>query len=101
MNLFVYGTLKSNDIFKHVTGHNANYKSAILFGYNQISELSIKKANKEDYVSGMVIDNLTERDLSLIDYYEGIDRLYKRKKVEVKVEGGQKIVSWVYLPQNI
>lgn len=98
MNLFVYGTLKHKEIFKELTGHDSASKSAILSGYKQISELKIIEADNSDYVLGLLIDNVTEKDLEAIDHYESLNMLYLRKKVQIKTDNGQNIYSWVYIP---
>ena len=100
MNLFVYGTLKDNELFKVITGHKSTYKPAILYGYTQTSQLKIKKTLNSDSVSGFLIKNITEEDLRAIDHYESLNRLYSRKKVQIKTAERENVDSWVYVPLN-
>ena len=98
MNLFVYGTLKDKELFERITGHDASYKPAILYGYLQISHMIIQKAEKSDFVSGILIENISNSDLEYLDHYEALNKLYLRKKVEVITNDNKMVVSWVYIP---
>jgi gamma-glutamylcyclotransferase (GGCT)/AIG2-like uncharacterized protein YtfP len=44
----------------------------------------------------VIIYNLPDSDLKLLDYYEGYPMKYKRKKVNVTLRNGKKVIAWIY-----
>ena len=86
MKLFVYGTLTFDEILSNLLGKKHESIPALLENYK------IKKFYNAEYpgiitdikssVSGKIIFDIDEKDISILDAYEGI--MYKRSLLKVK-----------------
>lgn len=90
MNLFVYGTLISEHNQKIVTGKVFPRDRAILKNYRKVMSAEcfpfiIPYRGTE--VEGYILYSIDENSLNRMDRYEAEGDLYKRKSVEVYVDG--------------
>ena len=86
MKLFVYGTLTFDEILSNLLGKKHESIPALLENYK------IKKFYNAEYpgiiadikssVSGKIIFDIDEKDISILDAYEGV--MYKRSILKVK-----------------
>jgi gamma-glutamylcyclotransferase (GGCT)/AIG2-like uncharacterized protein YtfP len=98
-NLFVYGTLLSNKIWKSIVNREYSSDSAVLKGYAR------KKVKGKNYpglieqdgsvVEGKIYYDISEEDFRKLDAYEGEE--YARTKVSVQLSSGKSIESFTYL----
>ena len=98
-NLFVYGTLLSNKIWKSIVNREYSSDSAVLKVYAR------KKVKGKNYpglieqdgsvVEGKIYYDISEEDFRKLDAYEGEE--YARTKVSVQLSSGKSIESFTYL----
>jgi AIG2-like family. len=98
-NLFVYGTLLSNKIWKSIVTREYSSDSAVLKGYAR------KKVKGKNYpglieqdgsvVEGKIYYDVFEEDFGKLDAYEGEE--YARKKVYVLLESAKNVECFTYL----
>jgi gamma-glutamylcyclotransferase (GGCT)/AIG2-like uncharacterized protein YtfP len=97
--LFAYGTLLCPDIWVQVTGHDGPPFPATLSGYQRY------RVRGEDYpalvaepgvrVNGVLYRGLTDLHWQQLDRFEG--DLYRRVRVVVDLDDGQRIEAFTYL----
>lgn len=96
--LFAYGSLKDEDVFRAVTGHDrGESRMARLNGYAMGETIYGYPAiwpKEHGIVHGLLIDGISGEDLTRLDSYEGVE--YKRVLVEVRVDG-EMASAWVYV----
>lgn len=98
--LFCYGTLQDPAVFRRVTGKHADYQVATLDGFVRYRVAGadypgvIKAAIEGVVIEGLLASRLGNRELKLLDSFEG--ELYER--VMVRVNNGVRIQdAWLYV----
>jgi gamma-glutamylcyclotransferase (GGCT)/AIG2-like uncharacterized protein YtfP len=97
--LFCYGTLQVPQIIRAVTGRIYQGMTATLHGYaiyrvkNAEYPGIIRIADRE--TEGIVYDNLSAKDLNVLDLFEG--DFYRRQLLDVRLSGGSNSKAWVYV----
>lgn len=99
MNIFVYGTLLSPDIWQHVVHKNYKQEKAILKNFES------RKIQNEVYpaiiphdgtlVEGIVYYNVDAIDVQHLDIFEGEE--YLRTLVQIETITGEKLTAMSYL----
>ena len=91
MKLAVYGTLRNGS---ENTGR-VEKTSLVYPGHQRFPAMIQDEKGKGTVVE---IHNVTNSQLKEYDLYEGINTgLYKRVKVKVKMDDGEKIEAWTYI----
>jgi gamma-glutamylcyclotransferase (GGCT)/AIG2-like uncharacterized protein YtfP len=97
--VFVYGSLLERRRQREVVGRELRMLPARLPGFKRKREryfYIVTQAGAE--TAGAILLDLDARDLSALDRYEEVPRLYKREIVTVLTSGGGQISCWCYLP---
>jgi gamma-glutamylcyclotransferase (GGCT)/AIG2-like uncharacterized protein YtfP len=87
-SLFVYGTLMSPQVLRVLIGRLPEMiDPATLKGYRRYpvkdqSYPGMVSGSAEDYVTGIILHELTESDLQVLDWFEGDE--YTRRSVQVQ-----------------
>jgi gamma-glutamylcyclotransferase (GGCT)/AIG2-like uncharacterized protein YtfP len=97
--LFVYGSLLDPARRQEIIGRRLDIIPAALHDY-EICRARYFYICKRPSIrtKGLLLLNLTARDLEALDRYEELPRLYTREKIEVFNESGSRVRCWVYLP---
>jgi gamma-glutamylcyclotransferase (GGCT)/AIG2-like uncharacterized protein YtfP len=87
--LFVYGTLRSAELRTAVLGHEAPGIAATARGHRTVyypgrTYPALLAASREN-TPGLLLENLTPFDLSVLDVFEGDE--YERRGIKVRVDG--------------
>lgn len=99
VDLFVYGTLMSEEHLYSLTGRHFRRREAELPGYERIipnAGYPYIIPNPGARVKGYLLYDIDSASLSTLDQYEDEGVLYHRRRVEVEV-GGKKVVCETYL----
>ena len=101
-NLFIYGTLMFDDVWQRLIKKQYQTQSATLKGFRRFS---IKNQtypgivkSRHHKVEGLLVMNLSSRDLRKLDYFEG--RYYKRTRVSVNTSSTGKKRAYTYIMKN-
>jgi gamma-glutamylcyclotransferase (GGCT)/AIG2-like uncharacterized protein YtfP len=97
--LFVYGTLIRAGLRRRLLGRRVEARPARLPGFE-------RRRRRHFYImrragattAGMLLFGLGERDLRVLDEYEQVPHLYRRKRLEAVDGNGRAQSCWVYLP---
>jgi gamma-glutamylcyclotransferase (GGCT)/AIG2-like uncharacterized protein YtfP len=96
-NLFAYGTLMIEEIFRRFSNAPIQKTAGFLNGY-ECRQLKNRKypglIKGKGTVNGIVYQQLSEIDLNNLDQYEGDE--YKRELVLVNIDATKKINAWCY-----
>lgn len=98
-SLFVYGNLLDPRMRQRLLGRLPEAVAATLEGYQRRRRryyFVVEHATGR--TSGLILKHLNERELALLDDYEDVPRLYRRKIVSVIDEAGSQARCWIYLP---
>jgi len=99
--LFVYGSLLNSAKRVLLLGRSINARPARLPDYARGRKRFDFVAKQADAVTdGAILEGLTARDLTILDEYEEVPRLYTRERVEVLAADARKIECWIYLPTS-
>jgi gamma-glutamylcyclotransferase (GGCT)/AIG2-like uncharacterized protein YtfP len=99
--LFVYGSLLNSAKRVLLLGRSINASPARLPGYARGRKRFDFVAKQADAITdGAILEGLTARDLTILDEYEEVPRLYTRERVEVLAADARKIECWFYLPTS-
>ena len=100
MNLFVYGTLTTDEALKNVIGRDVLGIPTRLDGYDGSKTITIEnesypaaEKNTECSIQGLLVE-VTPEELEKLDAWE--TDAYRRKEVELTNE----IKAWIYLNKN-
>ena len=100
MNLFVYGTLTTDEALKNVIGRDVLGIPARLDGYDGSKTITIEnesypvaEKNTECSIQGLLVE-ITPEELEKLDAWE--TDAYRRKEVELT----NGIKAWIYLNKN-
>ncbi len=97
--LFVYGALLEPAERLRLLGRMVEAERARLDGYERGRRRYFYIAPRDgSQVDGEVLHGLGQADLSILDEYEEVPRLYSRARVTVVGARGEAIECWVYLP---
>jgi gamma-glutamylcyclotransferase (GGCT)/AIG2-like uncharacterized protein YtfP len=97
--LFVYGTLMNPAERLRLLGRPVDASPARLAGYARGQKRYYFIARQRDAVTdGAILEDLSPRDLAILDKYEDVPTLYTRERIEVIAADGSRIECWVYLP---
>jgi gamma-glutamylcyclotransferase (GGCT)/AIG2-like uncharacterized protein YtfP len=93
-NVFVYGTLRDQDLLYRLLRRNPPMKPARVNDYRQFydeaSGFPMAIREKGSYIDGALLTGIGNRDLSTLDNYEGTHKgLYKRIVVQVLPAGSK------------
>ncbi|HEX5057034.1 MAG TPA: gamma-glutamylcyclotransferase family protein [Gammaproteobacteria bacterium] len=97
--LFCYGTLCVPDIMRHIIGRSIPGVPAVLEDYacytlrNERYPAVVSAPGES--TAGLLYGGLTQKELALLDRYEGTE--YRRQRVSVATEEGRRAQSWVYI----
>ena len=99
-NIFVYGTLMFEPVWRQVTGCFHKSQKAILAGYERKSVKGqvypvLIPSIKPVKLDGLVYFDINEEVLYKLDYFEG--EVYSREKIKVKISGGKDINAQTYV----
>ena len=99
MNIFTYGSLMFSEVWNKVVQDNYYSSSATLQGYRRFciknqSYPGLRQTDGQGKVNGIVYHDINNRDLKLLDAFEG--GYYERVPVTVDLENSS-IKSHVYL----
>lgn len=87
--LFVYGTLQFPEILKRLTGKIFTMKPATLNGFKRCCvkgcDYPALIETKDAITNGIILENVDEKSLKAIDYFEGDE--YEKTGVTVLVNG--------------
>lgn len=91
-NVFVYGTLRDQDLLYRLLRRNPLMKPARVNDYRRFNDEAsgypMAVHEKGSYIDGALLIGIGNRDLSALDNFEGVHRgLYKRIKVQVLPAG--------------
>ena len=96
--LFVYGTLQLPERVHEIIGRTLSGPPALLPDYRcglvARADFPGIVPSATESTPGCLLSGLTQRELSLLDDYEG--ELYRRVNVTVKVDG-KPVRAWVYV----
>lgn len=102
MNLFVYGTLLSRSVFEGICGHWHPPEPAHLPGFRceiiQSRDYPGITPDPDASVDGAVYRDLTDRDLTALDSYEGHE--YLRRSVCVILNGSTQLSAQAYIVKS-
>ncbi|HSH20161.1 MAG TPA: gamma-glutamylcyclotransferase family protein [Draconibacterium sp.] len=91
-NIFVYGTLLSQEIIKNLTGKSFKTSPAVLKGYKKHcvkgGDYPAIIKMKDSNTAGIVIENVDDDSIDILSFYEGDD--YEKKFVTVLSNGQSK-----------
>lgn len=97
--LFVYGSLLLPERRVEILGHDTRTIAACLSGYRLLKGRYFYVVPDETAEThGLVMCDLSERELATLDRYEELPRLYRREQTVVRGESGEPIRCWIYLP---
>ena len=87
-NVFVYGTLRDQDLLYRLLRRNPPMKPARVNDYmkfnDEASGFPMAIHQKGSFIDGALLTGIGNRDMSTLDNYEGTHKgLYKRIKVQV------------------
>ena len=99
MNIFTYGSLMFSEVWNKVVQGNYYSSTGMLQGYRRFCVKDecypgLRKAEKDDWVSGIVYHDVDDHDLQRLDFFEG--GYYERVPVSISV-GNFQIKSQVYI----
>ncbi len=100
MNIFTYGTLMFNQVWRQVVKGNYKSKPGILFGYEcralkeEIHPCLIK-GSPVNKVEGVIYFNVVDSDVQILDRFEGLE--YKKVKENCLLQNGAKVVTETYI----
>ncbi len=105
MDLFVYGTLLIPELTKALLGYTPENKPAFIQHYLPVtffinqkeSEYPILKYKKESITNGVILFDLTEKDLKILRLYEGDEYILKAKKINIE---NKTIIAYVFMLAN-
>lgn len=104
-DLFVYGTLREDEVVRRVTGRTFPKAAGTLSGFRRVEGPAWFPYSNLDpqagaFAEGMVLMGVDPASLARLDAYEGA--CYARRRVRVDTEGGPR-EAWVYvgLPEEI
>jgi gamma-glutamylcyclotransferase (GGCT)/AIG2-like uncharacterized protein YtfP len=91
-NVFVYGTLRDQDLLYRLLRRNPPMKPARVNDYEKFNDeasgFPMAIHQKGSFIDGALLTGIGNRDLSTLDNYEGTHKgLYKRIKVQVLTAG--------------
>ena len=98
-DLFVYGTLREDEIVRRVTGRTFPRASGMLKGFRRFDgpawfPYPYVAPEAEASLEGVVLVGVDAESLARLDGYEG--RCYVRRRVRVETGGGSR-EAWVYV----
>lgn len=100
VNLFVYGTLRSAELVRKITGKRFVAEEATLADY-QRHELAgtypFVLPCRGSHVRGLLLRGLDPSSLQALDAYELVGSLYARVLVTVETQAGEE-EAYVYVP---
>lgn len=97
--LFCYGTLCVPEIMQQIVGRDIPSVPAVLEDYacyllhNESYPAAMPAAGCS--ITGFLYSGLTQRELSLLDRYEGTE--YCRQRVSVTTDNGRQAKAWMYI----
>ena len=103
-NLFVYGTLMADEVLIALLNRAPKRRTAFLRGYVRGTVRgesypgimpSPKEPTQDHKVEGLLIEDLSSRELRALDYYEDDD--YERVEVTVQAANEELVPAMVYL----
>ena len=104
-DLFVYGTLREDEVVRRVTGRTFPKAAGMLNGFRRFEgpawfPYPYVMPQAGAFVEGMVLTGVDPECLARLDAYEGA--CYTRRRVRVDTGGGPR-EAWVYggLPEEI
>jgi gamma-glutamylcyclotransferase (GGCT)/AIG2-like uncharacterized protein YtfP len=98
-NLFVYGTLRDDEVVRQVTGRTFPKGDGTLAGYRRVGAspgfpYPYLVAQEGEVIQGTVLRGVDPEGLARLDAYEGA--CYERRRVAVTLEQGT-CSAWVYV----
>jgi gamma-glutamylcyclotransferase (GGCT)/AIG2-like uncharacterized protein YtfP len=100
-DLFVYGTLKEEDLLKEIIGRIPEMLKASVEGYRRFFDIDIgyysAMPDEWSLLEGVLLKGLTSKEIQALDRYEGIKYgLYRRIEVQVTVDNNSAI-AFIYV----
>jgi len=102
-DIFVYGTLKSPEIVKKLTGKLFKTSPAVLKGYKRycVKECDYPAVIQQNDVEtiGLVLENIDDLSLDIISFYEGDE--YEKMQLTVNMNGkSTDVLTFVWVNGN-
>ncbi|MFP4643039.1 MAG: gamma-glutamylcyclotransferase family protein [Spirochaetales bacterium] len=100
-NVFTYGTLMFDSVWRSVAGRLGPHAPARLYGYRRrgisgVSYPGIVPGDAEEYVDGLLYLKVDGASLAAIDAFEDEGTEYRRIVVRVRLHGGGVCSAWAY-----
>lgn len=99
--LFVYGTLRDVDRQRGWLGREPQSRPARLEGYRQtphpFGPWPAARPDPSASIEGLLLEELSEKDLTRLDEYEGVREGLYRRVLAVATAGGERLEAFVYV----
>lgn len=99
MNVFVYGTLMKERVFKNIAGITPTFERATISNFKRgmVGHAHfpgvIESINSEDKVDGYVVRDVSDAALARLDSYEGYPHLYGKTTAYAQVKDSEEPVQ--------
>ncbi|HUO03882.1 MAG TPA: gamma-glutamylcyclotransferase family protein [Candidatus Binataceae bacterium] len=96
--LFVYGALMDAALRASIVGRSIDAIPARLIGWKrERRRYYFVERSAGETVEGAILEDLSARDLKILDEYEEVPALYTRQRIVVATRDGRSVECWIYI----